>query len=99
MCDTGEQIVDKEQTAMCRVWHSRGECMTNPSMMLKQCAATCGIGEVVCTDTHADCVNWVNEGRCTSDADFMRSACAASCGICTTIADTYNAYRANADEL
>lgn len=99
MCALGEHIVDIEHTPMCRIWSSRGECTSNAAMMSKLCADTCGIGEVVCADTHPDCVNWANEGRCTSDEPFMQSSCAASCGICSSIADLYTEYLVNKEDL
>merc|ERR1719482_1066115 len=99
VCKTPTGCVDKNATA-CAIWALEDECTKNPTMMMTDCAVTCGVCSTVCEDKAKDCANWASEGQCESNPDGMLTTCPQSCGLCHELEHFYRgAIDGHKDEL
>ena len=60
----------------CYAWRDKGECLSNPAFMRKECALACqGLA-----DKSGQCAAWARTGECDKNAAFMYVECPISCG-------------------
>jgi len=65
---------------------SKGECCTNSTYMLLNCAKSCGqcgnSPDLSCKDRHEYCAGWAAEGECCYNPNYMLTDCMKSCQHC-----------------
>ena len=74
----------RDNHTSCSAWAAAGECSSNPTFMLSQCAESCALRDLArAHDEDANCAAWAEAGECSSNPAYMHSHCSRSCGDAT----------------
>ncbi|XP_015778086.1 PREDICTED: uncharacterized protein LOC107355979 isoform X1 [Acropora digitifera] len=73
-----------DDTRNCERWFQIGECVNNPTYVLKRCPKSCGLCRNSCEDHLNDCAALKARGDCTRSSTAYATiwACPVTCGAC-----------------
>ncbi|XP_072024466.1 uncharacterized protein [Amphiura filiformis] len=76
----------RDLNPFCPKWAEANQCIYNPSMMRRECKASCNLCPKVpeCYDKYdtKECKRWAWMGECLTNPEGTRSICKKSCGQC-----------------